>query len=148
MKTKVCSKCKENKSTNYFYRDSQKVDGYRPDCKTCTNKNTSNYVKNHRKDVNFNNLKWKTGLSKADYLKMLKLQNSKCAICSLTQGDTGKKLSVDHDHLTSYIRGLLCSRCNQGLGYFKDDITLLNLAIKYLKANLSKEKIKYGKAKI
>jgi hypothetical protein len=40
---------------------------------------------------------------------------------------------VDHDHETNKIRGLLCSRCNTGLGLFFDNISNLENAILYLK---------------
>lgn len=44
-----------------------------------------------------------------------------------------KKPQVDHDHNTNKIRGLLCSRCNMGLGFFDDSIEGLTKAINYLK---------------
>lgn len=43
-------------------------------------------------------------------------------------------LDVDHDHETGEIRGLLCSRCNGGLGLFCDNPSLLKKAIAYLEA--------------
>lgn len=45
----------------------------------------------------------------------------------------GNSLCVDHDHKTNKFRGLVCGRCNQGLGHFQDNIEILKLAIKYLK---------------
>ena len=44
-------------------------------------------------------------------------------------------LVVDHDHKTNKIRGMLCNRCNQGLGQFKDDPELLEYARIYLLAS-------------
>ena len=54
-----------------------------------------------------------------------------CCIC----GDlpVKKRHALDHCHLTGRIRGVLCVRCNTGLGMFKDDIRILELAIAYLK---------------
>lgn len=57
-------------------------------------------------------------------MKLCKICNQSCS--------SGYKLSVDHCHLTGEIRGLLCLRCNKGLGYFKDNPEFLSKAIKYL----------------
>ena len=43
-----------------------------------------------------------------------------------------RELSVDHNHETNKIRGLLCHHCNIGLGNFRDSTTLLSVAIEYL----------------
>lgn len=68
----------------------------------------------------------------AEYLVMLEDQNNVCRIC-LENCPTGKRLSVDHCHITGIVRGLLCTRCNMGLGYFKDNEDLLLEAIEYLR---------------
>jgi hypothetical protein len=64
-------------------------------------------------------------------------QNNLCAICKQSHPSNKKRLSVDHDHDTNMPRGLLCSNCNAGLGMFKDNSYLLELAAIYLR--------KYGK---
>lgn len=67
------------------------------------------------------------------YEQILKQQGGVCAICKkLEVTARTKRLVVDHDHKTGKIRGLLCHRCNCGLGYFKDDRSLIALAIEYL----------------
>jgi hypothetical protein len=65
-------------------------------------------------------------------------QQGLCAICF--KGVSGMssskvRLSVDHDHKTGKIRGLLCGACNVGLGHFKDDVSVLKKAIEYLEEN-------------
>lgn len=57
-------------------------------------------------------------------------QSGLCAICG-----TAPAAHVDHDHATGKVRGLLCFNCNGGLGQFKDQIGVLNAAVRYLKGN-------------
>lgn len=74
------------------------------------------------------------GLSLDEYSEMLLRQGGVCAICGKQQGDKGiDRLAVDHDHKTGNVRGLLCSACNQGLGHFRDESSLLIAAIQYLR---------------
>jgi len=73
-------------------------------------------------------------LSRADYHRLAEEQQGCCAICG-TQPN-GKRqmgtLYVDHDHETGAVRGLLCQRCNSGLGHFRDRSDLLMKALQYL----------------
>lgn len=77
---------------------------------------------------------WK--MSVEDFESLLKSQGNRCAVCGDIESRRGKwltrNLNVDHCHDTGAVRGLLCNRCNLGLGYFKDDPILLLNAIKYL----------------
>jgi hypothetical protein len=89
------------------------------------------------------NLRWalhKYGLTIEQYQARLAAQNGKCAICGKPPTPGGIKsasrLHVDHDHATKVNRGLLCSRCNPGLGYFQNDPALLQAAIDYLRRYL------------
>jgi hypothetical protein len=67
-----------------------------------------------------------------EYNKLLYKQNNCCNICGINQNMLNKRLFVDHNHLTNEIRGLLCPKCNTGIGQFNDSIDLLNKAIDYL----------------
>ncbi len=42
-------------------------------------------------------------------------------------------MSVDHDHATLKIRGILCGACNKAIGKFEDNIEFLENAISYLR---------------
>jgi hypothetical protein len=78
-------------------------------------------------------LKRHFGISKADYDRMLKLQNGLCAICgSSNTGHKNKSFATDHDHKTGKIRGLLCRGCNVGIGNLQDDPVLLLKAANYI----------------
>lgn len=55
-----------------------------------------------------------------------------CDICGETGDGRWQELSIDHCHTRQVFRGMLCSRCNRGLGYFKDRPDLLRQAAEYL----------------
>ena len=74
------------------------------------------------------------GLTAGSYNELLESQKGRCAICG-NLPDT-RRLSVDHDHETGVVRGLLCSHCNTGLGQFRDNAKLLNNAIGYLSSHI------------
>jgi hypothetical protein len=145
---KRCPKCKQVKSYDEFYKRKDMKDGYSCWCKKCTNESCKNwnkkfpnkhrercekYRKNHPEQNKTSELKHrfsKYGITIEDYNRMVENQNGVCAIC----GNSSKRmLDVDHDHLTNRNRGLLCGNCNKGIGLFKDDINILQKAIKYLK---------------
>jgi hypothetical protein len=55
-------------------------------------------------------------------------QGGCCALCG-----EAKPLRLDHDHKTKVIRGMLCARCNTGLGHFGDTEAGLLRAVSYLR---------------
>ena len=63
---------------------------------------------------------------------LAKQQNYCCAICDINESELRRNLEVDHCHNTGVIRGLLCERCNKGLGLFRDKTDVLRTAIQYL----------------
>jgi hypothetical protein len=69
------------------------------------------------------------GITLDTFEKMIETCLNKCQIC----GDSFKsRPPIDHDHKTGEVRGLLCKRCNVGIGMFLDNPELLKSAIKYL----------------
>lgn len=91
-------------------------------------------VKNKQKCITYSrrwNLK-RFGITIAEYENLLSKQKGKCAICGITEKDLGRKLSVDHCHKIGKVRGLLCHKCNTGIGFFKEKPENFLMAIKYL----------------
>ena len=81
------------------------------------------------------------GISVDDYERLLAAQGGVCAICG--RGETRRHqvgklmgLSVDHDHRTGRVRGILCSTCNLTLGKFEDDPARFRAAAAYLEEAL------------
>lgn len=73
------------------------------------------------------------GLTPDDYNQMLEEQNFSCALCTRHASEFKRALFVDHDHTTGVVRGLLCAKCNLGLGNLGDSIEGLERAVDYLK---------------
>lgn len=155
MYEKICTKCGENKSIDLFYfvNKQKKPVKYTAACKVCTNKITS--TRNRTEDGRQKNKvavkKWQQrnkekrknyellrgyGITLDEYQKMVESQDGKCGICKKnTANSKRKELYVDHCHKSTKVRGLLCQKCNQGLGLFDDSIVFLTEAIEYLKRN-------------
>ncbi len=78
-------------------------------------------------------LKGTYGITTQKFDEMLSAQGGVCAIfkgeCNRSNSDC---LCVDHDHKTGCVRGLLCFKCNVGLGRFNDDPELIRCAADYL----------------
>lgn len=72
-------------------------------------------------------LKNRHNITLEDFKRMEKKQDGRCRICWRKV-----KLVVDHNHRTGKIRGLLCAKCNQGLGLFEENPLALEAAILYL----------------
>ena len=83
-------------------------------------------------------VKAKYGLSKERYQALLVSQKGVCAICGGINKN-GRRLSVDHNHTTGDVRGLLCSHCNFLLGLAKEDEMLLIRAMRYLQSHTEGE---------
>lgn len=75
------------------------------------------------------------GLSEVKLQRMLEEQEGLCKICQRPQIGR-KRLAIDHCHETRKVRGLLCTKCNVGLGMFGDSVERLRRAISYLKGEL------------
>lgn len=74
------------------------------------------------------------GLS-PETLEILRQTQTSCPICGKEFEWGGPKFSkphIDHDHATGKVRGLLCGRCNVGLGSFDDDPDRVLMAAMYL----------------
>ena len=81
------------------------------------------------------------GLTAEDFDAMAEVQEWVCAVCEQPEdkvSETGVllPLSVDHDHDTGRVRGLLCHKCNTAIGLLRDDPELADRVAEYLRLNL------------
>ena len=139
MQSKFCSKCKKTYPLNncFYYKNKTSSTGFGSQCKKCINEwhKTPKAIKRRKelakgrykkkiKDYQFKRL---YGISLVEYNILKQNQNNICAICKVK-----KKLVVDHCHNSGKVRGLLCHKCNTGLGQFNDNKDLLKKAELYL----------------
>ena len=91
------------------------------------------FLKRHR----HNRLKREYGITQKEYILMLKKQNNKCAICSikLTSSNWGSRPVIDHCHISSKVRGILCNNCNVSLGLMKENKKAIKKMSMYLQPN-------------
>lgn len=79
------------------------------------------------------------GLSPEEHRKLIAAQEGLCAICRNPETQkhhrhgTPKPLNVDHIRGTKTVRGLLCNACNTAIGLFREDPTLFEAAVRYLR---------------
>lgn len=72
------------------------------------------------------------GISLTEYNEMVRIQKGLCACCGRSEKEMKKKLTVDHCHITGKIRGLLCFKCNSGIGMLGDSYESVSAALIYL----------------
>jgi hypothetical protein len=80
-------------------------------------------------------LVYKYGITVDEYNKIFEKQKGCCAICGKHQNECKRILGVDHNHITGKVRGLLCTSCNQLLGFAQEDIKILKNSVDYLIEN-------------
>lgn len=83
-------------------------------------------------------LKYKYGVSHAEFTDAWNTQNGNCAICEnelpdlMAYDNRRRGYAIDHNHETGAFRGILCIKCNSLLGMASDSVDVLSAAIKYL----------------
>lgn len=122
---RLCTSCGHRLPTASFHKNRSRPDGLHYCCRKC-------WAKYQRKQI----LMRRFGITPETYDRMLNDQGGGCAVCGTTKGlrvgDRELRFSVDHDHNTGAVRGILCHSCNQGIGRFRDDPELLRRAADYL----------------
>lgn len=153
---KICTKCGESKPFDEFNFHPQGKNKLSSRCKRCKNNYAREYVSANRESRNKYNKTWRDrnpekvlarrlrnryNTTLEQYNEILHLQGGVCAICKLSEAP----FVLDHDHgccnkdesCGRCVRGILCRKCNAGLGMFSDDIDRLEKAINYIKEQKS-----------
>lgn len=124
----ACSRCAKILPFDCFFKQRKSKNGINPACKQCARADIKRQraAKPHR----YRNWKLKTkyGLTLERYEAMLETQGGLCLVCK----NAMKKPVVDHNHTTGAVRGLLCHKCNTGIGFFDENVSYLAGAIEYI----------------
>jgi len=105
-------------------------------CRDIATRNTSKTPREYRRGWH---LTKKYAIDMVDFECLWIAFKGRCGICGCEmempqnrQGQSLRTVAVDHNHVTGNVRGLLCNKCNKGLGLFEDNIEHLRNAIKWL----------------
>lgn len=146
---KRCPKCTKTLPVDRFHRGG--CGGYGSYCIDCTRsyhrdtyladvQKHKNLVAAYRKKNPDKIKEWglqrKYGISLDTYNRMFLSQGGRCAICRTDVPAKKYGWHVDHDHSTEKVRGILCNKCNRGLGYLNDSLDILKAAIKYIESSI------------
>lgn len=156
-----CHRCRELLPLDNF--SPSRVKRGSGECRSCMYLAKKNYESNNRDKVNKraatyrNNkgLEWRRqiksrvsaekvkcynlrryGITIEQYNMLLEFQDGACAVCKRTENSDGKMLYVDHCHDTGAIRGLLCRKCNTGIGLLGDSVDGIEKALNYLRGSI------------
>lgn len=135
-----CGKCLESKEESAFSKKKKSKTGYSSKCKACHNdycrevwyiKNKDKQIKasnNWKKENKYKVLSYTYNTSENTIKELFHNFNNKCGICNkeIIRGN------IDHCHISGKLRGILCKKCNLGLGLFFDNKEFLQKAIDYL----------------
>ncbi len=139
---RVCTRCKQLRSDYRVWRNKETIN-----CNKCLDSNfrwretkqdpekrrtwVNNWYKTPKgKEARSRRKYTMYGLTKQQYEDLIELQQSCCPICKKPVDPA--KFNTDHHHGTGQVRGLLCARCNKGLGHFAENIDSLQNAVTYL----------------
>ncbi len=148
---KICRRCGKRKPASEFSGKPKHFHKTKSTCKACKIKYVAAWQKanpgrvllakekNRRQFGAAYNARRHYGLPFDVYFEMVSASKGLCAICEKpevfrdTNGRPRRSLSVDHDHSTGKVRGLLCAKCNVALGAVGESIPLLRKLISYLR---------------
>lgn len=139
---KQCVSCGQTKALNEFHRNNNnRTDGRAGKCKPCASaynkkwqaenpeKAKASWRKAEAKSRDLHRRRAsKYGLTREQLDAMILAAEGRCELC----GKETENLHVDHCHSSSKVRGMLCLKCNTGLGNFNDDPELMKKAIEWV----------------
>jgi hypothetical protein len=131
---KTCITCGTRKPLNSYGKRTNNLDGRFGECRECRSKRGLTWRERNPEKARAIALKTRYGLTPDLEAEILAKQGGVCALCR-----EDRPLVVDHCHKTGVVRGLLCNRCNCGLGHLGDTAEGLEKALAYVSACAGKK---------
>ena len=154
-----CSSCGEFKPVDAYSKNKASSDGLQYHCRVCQKRRwdarpveerRAHYravderrrqekreyaaarYRDQRERIRDIQLRHAYGIGVEEYDRILATQDGGCAVCGVAINPNGRRLAVDHCHITGRVRGLLCHLCNVAIGAMRDDPTRLRSAALYV----------------
>lgn len=164
---KICKNCGDLKALRFFSKNIRMKDGRVNRCCECSKisarksrekyKELGRKITEEQKVINNNRsrkfklknlervraqqrksfLKARYDFTQQEFFELFKKQNFSCAICSSTNLHGKRNMYLDHNHSNGKVRGILCLKCNAGLGQLSDNPQTILKAYRYLIKSLS-----------
>ena len=141
MENRICQKCDVEKPMS-DYRLYQSGRRKRRICIACERRNRRDNRESEHTPERLEQMRRRRyvreyGVTVEEYDQMVLDRQGRCDICGLLPKDNrGSKLHVDHIEGTKQARGLLCLRCNVGIGMLKHNRKIIAAAHRYLKERI------------
>jgi len=139
---KKCPICCIEKRIDCFFNHKRSKNGKMSECKRCHGDISEKWAKRNPDKMRLygRRANWKkngfknldnTPFNEKNFLELLEKQKNKCYICGTN--DSGKNdWSVDHEHLSKFVRAVLCHNCNLMLGHGLDNSFVLRRGADYI----------------
>jgi hypothetical protein len=126
----TCTGCGVEKAESDFYRYSATAKRKKLTYSKCKGCHGARMAKWHKANPDVSrSSQWrnKYGIdcTPEQYNEMHDLQAGLCKICGRAESVSGRRLAVDHDHVTGLVRGLLCTKCNTTVGWVEQHPSLI-----------------------
>lgn len=145
-------KCRAQARAGYVRNKETRRTYYKNNKEKLCSKQRDYYAKNKEKFTAYSR-KWRAenpdkmrelrlkqyAISQDDYNALLVKQGGVCAVCGakpFSEEAKNRRLSVDHNHISGKVRGLLCIRCNIGLGMLRENLGILRNLIEYIEVHM------------
>ena len=140
IETKTCTVCRQNLPLSCFRsRGGSQKHLLKSRCNSCLSREHKLWIDNNPDKVREYRAKdpytlkkrcARHGLTEEEFWSMYEEQDGTCPICD--RHIEAEDSAIDHNHTTGEVRGILCKKCNRGLGLLGDNPEILNRAETYL----------------